>query len=118
MSEHLPHRDTERRNQVLRAMASGGWANEVCGDLDSPTGVFSRVSNSERELHEVALAFEEEIRTTGADPRSLVGHFLVTEHLAAHEVQEYLSEFCLRTAYRGLKRQYEGWLRQHGGGVA
>jgi hypothetical protein len=103
---------------VLQAMISEGWANESDGNVDSPTGHFARVSNSESELPEVVDAFEDVITTYGMDDtRELIGHFLVVEDSQGFvHISAYDNPIDLTRDFQELQDAFAKWDEDNGEG--
>lgn len=112
----MPMHDSTR-DQVLHAMSRDGWANESDGNVESPWGFFSRISNSTEELPEIVQAFSEIISefpaatlSGGFDTSELVGHFLLVENNQGQIfVTEFDSEQELQREFDGLTDVYSEW---------
>lgn len=98
------------RDELLHIMAAFGWANESSGDQNSPSGWFARMSNAREDLVDLVQAFGEEMMTLGVDPRTTIGHFLLTKTADAPPgVEDYPSELLVQLAYHGLEQVYQEW---------
>ncbi len=102
------------RDELLHDLSVSGWANASSGDVASPTGHFSRISNSEAELPEVVGTFDEDLHTLGRDNFGcLVGHFMVIESSEGFvTVVSYRTEQALMTDYAQLEAVYSAWEAQ------
>jgi hypothetical protein len=92
-------------------MTLHGWCNEFSGDVECPTGFFARMSNTAREVAEIAEAFEEDFKELGlVDINELVGHFLLMEDSDGFvSVVKYEDEELLKYDYRRLDDVYCYW---------
>lgn len=99
------------RDEVLYQISLEGWANESNGDVESPTGYFSRITITPEELREVTEAFSDTIEELGFKlTGSLVGFFLLTEDGQGFvEVDEFPDETALTQAYREREAEYLEW---------
>lgn len=101
------------RDEVLGEMQDNGWANASSGNVEAPSGYFSRISNSEAELPEIYQAFEstiEEMGTYGFTAEALLGHFLlITDSQGFVNVAQFESEAHLIHDYETLERMYDEW---------
>lgn len=100
---------------VLQAMVTEGWANESDGMVDSPTGHFARISNSETEVlgwpGGISTVFAEVIATYEMDDeRELIGHFLVQENDQGFvTVTSFTNPVDLTRAYEELQNAFALW---------
>lgn len=113
-SEPSPSRYGSLRDETLHLMSLEGWANETSGDVESPTGCFSRVSNLLSELPELEEVFSSDIRTIGlTDSSALLGHFLIIETGSGLvRAVQFDSESELLAAYYELDVAYMAWAEQ------
>lgn len=122
MSEQAPQQQehyhatkyTTPRNEVLGEMAVDGWANASSGDVESATGHFSRITNTEAELDEITAAFSEiiaEMSRFGFVREDLIGNFLVvTDNEGFVDVRDFASPKELEEAFELLDTIYSQWL--------
>lgn len=105
-----------KRDEVLYQMSRAGWANASSGDAESPTGLFSRISNTPEEMPELLQAFTEVL--AGADDdsiASLQGHFLLIEDRFGYVgVDEYETQDELLGDYIQLDLEYMIWAADSG----
>jgi hypothetical protein len=101
------------RDEVLGDMEASGWANASSGDVASPSGFFSRITNSEAELIEIHNAFEEtiaEMSRYGFTPEQLLGNFLVvTSNEGFVAVTEYRRASDLEHDFEQLEADFDDW---------
>jgi hypothetical protein len=102
---------------LFDAMITGGWANESDGHVESPTGHFARISNSESEVFGwpggIKDSFADVISAYGMTDEQLreaVGYFLVmTDSQGFIHITRYHAESDLIRRYRQLEDQYADW---------
>lgn len=99
--------ESDKRDDVLKAMAFQGWSNEGSGEEEATTGRFWRISNKPSEIEEISQAFEEELGEL--DAVKLIGHFLVIQSVDRVDVNEYETGGALRQAYLILDEAYIEW---------
>ena len=98
------------RDEMLHRLGMDGWANESSGEVESPTGRFSRISITTPELAEIEDAFKEVFEGAEFDDhRSLIGHYLVVDSGGDVRVSQFDSEQPLKSAYNLLKKRYGEW---------
>jgi len=115
--EGLPSAETPRgrfnslRDEMLYRMSLDGWAGASAGDVASPYGFFSRITNEPSELESLEDAFGEMFEGanfTATD--ELVGSFLITESSQGFvDVQEFPSFKALDVAFDQRVGLYESW---------
>lgn len=121
--QNKPAEPTERgkflttRDQMLYIMTEHGWCNERTGSVNSPTGLFARLSNEPDDSTSLADAFGEEFDALGMTPADIAGHFLLVEsELGFVDVTEYPSAVELLRDYHTLKDQFKYWMIETDGG--
>jgi hypothetical protein len=97
-----PH-STSPRDEALRLMVNGGWADQTVTSL---TATAARISISGDELHEVVDAFTDEFSGAGlTEYTQLVGHFLVVENEGVVRVTTHPDEDRLIGAFDEVARR-------------
>ena len=105
----MPMHDSTR-DQILDAMAIDGWANASDGNVESPTGYFSRISNDVADIVSIIDAFGG-IGDVDFDISELIGHFMVAkDSQGLLYVWQYPSESALVAEYDTLVSEYSTWL--------
>lgn len=98
------HRQLE---SALSYMCANGWANESSGDLQSPMGYFSRVTNEPAEIEEIAQMITQ---PQVMDFDELIGHFMVQRYRGGEVIAtRYSRQRDLLAAYRLLQREFKQW---------
>ncbi|MFE7720108.1 hypothetical protein ACFU44_13825 [Nocardia rhizosphaerihabitans] len=98
---------------MLYEMAQEGWGTRTAGDLASPSGRFTRITNDPREIPSIVQAFDDSIAQAGlADPDQLVGHFMVEEEWRHLTVTKYANEQDLLMRYGILEQWHLNWQRE------
>jgi len=105
--DQQPPKYASPRDEALHIMCRDGWANASSGHVESPTGYFSRVSNSVDEMAEIMSAFEE----FDYDHINVVGNFFVVENAqGAVAVSEFETAEDLHAVYEALEQLYQRWV--------
>lgn len=104
------------RDNILHFLVGSGWGNEQFGDIESPVGHVSRISNNWEEVKPINAEFtslvEDELKNYSIEDgeefrKSLVGHFLVVEDSQGFvSVTEYPTEALLLQVYESLENIY------------
>ena len=108
------------RDQALDMLASAGWGNESDGDVDSPTGHFTRVSIAPRELPEILDGFAEEFADIGEDftADELVGDYIVIRDSAGFLfVESYRTLDECQRVYTHKLDEFDVWINQDEGDI-
>ena len=108
----MPMHDSTR-DQILDQMSLEGWANESDGNVESPTGYFSRISNDVADIVSIIDAFGEFAFSIDEnfDFSLLVGHFIIVTNSSGFlYVFEFGNEADTKREYDTLVSEYSTWL--------
>jgi hypothetical protein len=110
-SESSNGRFNSLRDEALYRMGLEGWCGASSGDVASPYGFFSRITNESSEIAAIKDAFGELFESAGYDaPQELVGNWLIVEsEQGVVDVTQYETEEELDTAFDQRVGLYESW---------
>lgn len=108
------------RDSILSFLCVDGWANESTGNVEAPTGFFSRISNEPADVQQENTEFTSIMEqwleqnpevTDSPELRSeLVGHYIVQSMDSGFVyVYKYETEREMLGAYNDMEREYFLW---------
>ena len=126
MEDHGYHslgKFSSARDDILSFLCLSDWAEESTGNVEAPTGYFSRISNTPEEVSmengefnsimEEWLDFNQEVTDSEELRSELAGHFIVQSMDSGFVyVYKYDSEKEMLSAYDELEKQYVEWEEQ------
>jgi hypothetical protein len=108
------------RDSILSYLCLADWANESTGNVEAPTGYFSRISNTAEDVQmengefnsimEEWLDYNSEVTDSPALRSELVGHFIVQSMDSGFVyVFKYETEKEMLAAYDEMEREFFEW---------
>ena len=96
---------------LFQAMISDYWFTKSSGDVESPTGAFAYVTNTDKELPSILDAFTEITDVYGVpNAEDMTGSFLVVEDSQGNvHISRYDSDTAARAAYMRLEADFLDW---------
>lgn len=97
---------------LFRAMMNDGWFTKTDGDVDSFTGYFGYMTNTQAELKEIREAFSEIIQMYG-NPKDedLIGSFLVViDSNGSIHIRRFASDDSAKSEFAIYEKKYAEWL--------